>query len=158
MPQTLEGGLDAGDLRVAIVVSRFNDFVTGKLLAGAEACLERHGCSAERRVVVRVPGAWELPLAARKLIECDRADAVIALGALIRGDTPHFEYIAGQTAAGLASLAADRGVPVAFGVLTTENAEQATDRAGGKHGNKGWEAALAALEMANLYRMLDGTR
>jgi 6,7-dimethyl-8-ribityllumazine synthase len=155
MAQALEGGVDGGRLRIALVVSRFNEFVTQRLLEGAEACLDRHGCPADGRTVVRVPGSWELPQVVRRLTLRGEWDAIIALGALIRGETPHFEVLAHQVAASLARIGLDSGVPVIFGVLTTDTVEQAVARAGAATGNKGWEAALAALDMANLFRRLD---
>lgn len=152
---TREGLLDGTGIRVALVVSRFNDVVTAKLLSGAEDCLERHGCKSDCRTVVRVPGAWELPLAAKKLTTGGGFDAIVALGALIRGETPHFDYLAAQVARGLAQIGLDSGIPTIFGVLTTDTTEQAVARAGAKTGNKGWEAALSALEMVNLFRDLE---
>jgi 6,7-dimethyl-8-ribityllumazine synthase len=152
--RTLEGALDARGLRFALVVARFNDFVCERLLAGAEDCLERHGASASARTVVRVPGSWEIPLAARRLAQSGRYDALVALGALVRGDTPHFDVLAAEVAKGLAQVSLETGVPIGFGVLTTESVEQAIERAGAKGGNKGWDAALSALEMANLLRQL----
>jgi len=149
-----EGSLDASQVRVALVVSRFNDLVTERLLAGAISCLDRLGQPAEERSVIRVPGAWELPLAASRAARSGRIDAVIALGALIRGATPHFDLIAAQAAAGLAAVAQETGVPVGFGLLTTETLEQALDRAGGKAGNKGAEAAASAVEMVQLLRRM----
>jgi 6,7-dimethyl-8-ribityllumazine synthase len=156
MPRTYEGVLEAKGVRFGLVVSRFNDLLTARLLEGALDCLARHGARDEDLVVVRVPGAWELPMAAAKLAGTDRCDAVIALGVLVRGATPHFEYLAAETAKGLAQVALDRGVPVAFGVLTTDTLEQAVERAGSKAGNKGWQAAQAAIEMVQLYRLLAG--
>jgi len=153
---TREGRLDGSGIRVALVVARFNDLVTSKLLSGAEDCLERHGCAEELRTVVRVPGSWELPQAAKKLAERGDFDAIVALGALIRGETPHFEYLAAQVARGLARIALDSGIPTIFGVLTTDTMDQALARAGLKTGNKGWEAALSALEMVNLFREIEG--
>jgi 6,7-dimethyl-8-ribityllumazine synthase len=150
MGEMLTGGKDAGSLRFAIVVSRFNEMITGRLLDGALQTLRRHGADLAAVTRVEVPGAWEIPVAARHLADSGRYAAVIALGCVIRGDTPHFEYVAGQAAEGLMRVSLDSGVPIGFGVLTTENLEQALDRAGGKAGNKGAEAAEAALEMANL--------
>lgn len=152
---TREGLLDGTGIRMALVVSRFNDLVTAKLLSGAEDCLERHGCKADCRTVVRVPGAWELPLAAKKLAARGEFDAIVALGALIRGETPHFDYLAAQVARGLAQIGLDTGIPTIFGVLTTDTIDQAVSRAGAKTGNKGWEAALSALEMVNLFRDIE---
>ena len=150
----IEGDLTATGLRVACVAARFNDFIVEPLLRGAIDALGRHGVAPHQIEVVRVPGAFELPIVARKLALSGRYDAVIALGAVIRGDTPHFDYVAGECAAGLARIALDSGVPIAFGVLTTDTVEQATDRAGGKAGNKGADAALTAIEMATLLRKL----
>jgi len=135
--------------RFAVVISRFNANVTDRLLAGALACLEEHGARADDVDTFSVPGAWELPVTALHAARTGYA-AVIAIGCVIRGDTPHFDYVAGGAAQGLAQVSVETGVPVVFGVLTTENLEQALDRAGGKAGNKGWEAALTALEMADL--------
>lgn len=150
----IEGDLSVRDLRVACVAARFNDFIVAPLLRGALDALGRHGVAGDRIEVVRVPGAFEIPLVVRKLASSGRYDALIALGAVIRGDTPHFEYVAGECAAGLARVALETGVPVAFGVLTTDTIEQATDRAGGKAGNKGADAALTAIEMVALLRKL----
>jgi len=154
-PKIIEGGLAAQDLRFACVAARFNEFVVEPLLQGAVDTLRRHGALSESIDVVRVPGAFEIPLAVRKLALSGRYDALIALGAVIRGDTPHFDYVAGECASGLARVALDTGLPVAFGVLTTDTVQQATDRAGGKDGNKGADAALTAIEMANLLRLLE---
>jgi 6,7-dimethyl-8-ribityllumazine synthase len=150
----IEGDLSAKKLRFAIVVGRFNSFVTDRLLAGALDALTRSGCPEENIEIVKVPGSWEMPVVARELAREKRCDAIIALGAVIRGDTPHFDYVAGETARGLAQVAADTGVPVGFGVLTTNTVEQAVDRAGLKGGNKGFDAAMTAIEMANLMRRL----
>jgi len=146
--------LDGSRFRVALVVSRFNELVTEKLLDGAERCLERHGCTAERRKVVRVPGAWEIPQAASKLARGGGFDAIIGLGALIRGETPHFDVLAAEVARGLGQVGLDSGIPTIFGVLTTNTVEQALARAAETSANKGWEAALAALEMADVFRDL----
>ena len=143
--------LDGSRIRVALVVSRFNDSVTDKLLDGAEHCLERHGCTAERRKVVRVPGAWEIPQAAKRLAREGGFDVIIGLGALIRGETPHFDVLAAEVARGLGQVGLDSGIPTIFGVLTTDTVEQALARAGTNSRNKGSEAALAALEMAGLF-------
>jgi 6,7-dimethyl-8-ribityllumazine synthase len=150
----IEGDLSARKLKFAIVVGRFNSFVTDRLLAGALDALTRSGCPEENVEIVKVPGAWEMPVVARELARAKRCDAIIALGAVIRGDTPHFDYVAGEASRGLAQVAADSGVPVSFGVLTTNTVEQAVDRAGVKGGNKGFDAAMAAIEMANLIRRL----
>ncbi len=141
--------------RFGIVVSRFNDLITRQLLAGARDCLLRHGVADGDVEAVWVPGAWEIPGALGRVARTGRFDAVIALGAVIRGGTPHFEYVAGQAASGVAAVGAGTAVPVIFGVLTTDTIEQAIERAGTKAGNKGWEAALAAIEMADLYARLD---
>jgi 6,7-dimethyl-8-ribityllumazine synthase len=144
--------------RVGIVVSRFNEFITERLLAGARGCLADHGVAESLIDVAWTPGAWELPLAAQHLIETRRCDGVVALGCVIRGDTPHFDFVAGAAAHGLRQLADRTGVPVAFGVLTTDTMEQAIERAGGKAGNKGWEAAVAVLEMLDLLGKLESAR
>lgn len=154
MARTVEGILDAQGIKVALVVSRFNDVITDRLLSGAEDCLERHGCAEDHRTVVRVPGAWEIPLATRKLSGSGKFDAIVALGALIRGDTPHFDYLAAEVTKGLGQIALDSDIPVIFGVLTSDTVEQAMDRAGAKAGNKGWDAALSAIEMVNLFRRM----
>jgi 6,7-dimethyl-8-ribityllumazine synthase len=154
MPSIIEGDLSAKGLRFAIIVGRFNSFISERLLAGALDALTRSGCTEENIEIVRVPGSWEMPVVARELVKMKRHDAIIALGAVIRGDTPHFDYVAGEMARGLAEVARESGVPVAFGVLTTNNVEQAVDRAGAKSGNKGFDAAMSAIEMANLMRRL----
>jgi 6,7-dimethyl-8-ribityllumazine synthase len=152
MAHVVEGKLDAKGMRFALVVSRTNDFVAARLLSGAEDCLERHGAAPNSRTVVRVPGSWELPLVASRLAASGKFDAIVALGALIRGETPHFDVLAAEVAKGLSHVAIQSGVPVAFGVVTADTVEQAIDRAGAKSGNKGWDAALAAVEMVSLYR------
>lgn len=139
-------------MRVAIVAARFNELVVDGLLEGAQDTLARHGVAAQSVSIVRVPGAFEIPLAAKKLCESGQCDAVVALGAVIRGATPHFDYVAGQCAAGLGKVQLETGVPIAFGVLTTDTLEQALERAGSKAGNKGADAALSAIEMVNLLR------
>ena len=153
--RTIEGGRSAKGLRIAIVAARFNHFVVDKLVAGAVETLTQAGISAQDLDIVRVPGAFELPLAARKLAQTRNYEAVITLGAVIRGGTPHFDYVAGESARGVSEAARDSGVPVIFGVLTCDTLEQATDRAGGAYGNKGADAALAAIEMADLLRKLE---
>ncbi|HUB34368.1 MAG TPA: 6,7-dimethyl-8-ribityllumazine synthase [Bryobacteraceae bacterium] len=150
----LEGQLSAAGLRFAVVVSRFNSFITERLLAGALDALNRTGAAAEQIDIVKVPGSWELPLVAGELARQKKHDAVICLAAVIRGETPHFDYVAAEAAKGIAHVAAQSGVPVAFGVLTTNTLEQAIDRAGAKGGNKGFDAAMTAIEMANLMRSL----
>ena len=158
MPRFVEGQLSAAGLEFAIIVSRFNEFITERLLDGAVDALVRHGADDEAITVYRVPGSFEVPLMARKLVDNGGAgDAVICLGTLIRGATPHFDYIAAAAANGIANAALSSGVPVSFGVLTTDTLEQAIERAGSKAGNKGWEAAVSAVEMANLYRQLSAT-
>ena len=154
MTPTADEGLDAGGMKLAIVVSRFNDFVTRELLRGAEACLDHHGGASGDRELFHVPGAWEVSLASNRLAATGRYDAIIALGALIRGETPHFDFLAAETARGLGQAGIDAAIPVIFGVLTTDNVEQARARSGSKSGNKGWEAALAAIEMVVLYRRI----
>ena len=154
MPSIIEGDLSAKGLRFAIIVGRFNSFISDRLLAGALDALKRSGCTEENIEIVRVPGSWEMPVVARELVKMKRHDAIIAVGAVIRGDTPHFDFVAGETARGLAEVARESGVPVSFGVLTTNNVEQAVDRAGVKSGNKGFDAAMTAIEMANLMRRL----
>jgi 6,7-dimethyl-8-ribityllumazine synthase len=152
--KTFEGNLDAKGLRFAIVVSRFNSFITERLISGALDALHRSGASDDNIELVRVPGSWEMPVTVSALLEQERHDAIICLGAVIRGETPHFDYVAGEAAKGLAQSALASGVPVAFGVLTTNTLDQAIDRAGAKGGNKGFEAAMTAIEMANLLRDL----
>lgn len=154
-PKTIEGDLLARDARIVIVAARFNEFIVERLVAGAVDALLRHGASEKNLELVRVPGAFDMPLAVRKLALSKRYDLVVALGAVIKGATSHFEFVAGECAAGIARAAQDSGVPVGFGVLTCDTVEQAIDRAGGKSGNKGADAALAALEMANLLKRLD---
>ncbi len=155
MPRVVEGHLSAAGLKFTIVVSRFNDFITARLLDGAMDALLRHGASDDQITVYRVPGSFEIPLLARKLVDSGQTgDAIICLGALIRGATPHFDYLAAEATKGIASAALEGGVPVLFGVLTTDTIEQAIERAGTKAGNKGWEAAVSAIEMVNLYRQL----
>lgn len=148
------GTLSAGDLRFAIVVSRFNDLISERLLAGALGALRRHGATEDTIDVAWVPGSLELALAAQRLASSNRYAAVICLGAVIRGETPHFDLVAGQAAAGIAAVSRATGIPIVFGVLTTDTIEQALDRAGAKSGNKGNDAALTAIEMANLWRAL----
>jgi len=154
MARVLEGQLTASGLRFAIVVSRFNSFITERLLGGATDALARTGANPDQIDVIKVPGSWEVPLAAQEAARSKRYDAVICLSAVIRGETPHFDYVAGEAAKGIAQVAAATGVPVAFGVLTTNTLEQAIDRAGAKGGNKGFDAAMTAVEMANLLRAL----
>jgi 6,7-dimethyl-8-ribityllumazine synthase len=150
----VEGDLRVGDLRIALVASRFNADVVERLVAGAVDALVARGALRSGLELVRVPGAYDLPPVVRRIATSGRYDAVVALGAVIRGETPHFDYVAGECAAGLARIADETGVPVAFGVLTTENEQQALERAGGSQGNKGADAAHAAIELANLLRKL----
>ncbi len=150
MPKTIAGDLNGDGKRFAIAATRFNGAIVEQLVAGALDALVRHGVKDKDITVVRVPGAWELPLAVKKLTEGGKYDAVIALGCVIRGETPHFDYVAGEAAKGLANAGLASGVPVAFGVLTTDTTDQAAARAGLKAGNKGVDAAMAAIEMANL--------
>jgi len=154
MGKVFEGQLSAAGLRFAIVVSRFNSFITERLQGGAMDALTRTGADPELIDLVKVPGSWEVPIVAGELARQHRYDAIICLSAVIRGDTPHFDYVAAEAAKGVAHVAAETGVPVAFGVLTTNTLEQAIDRAGAKSGNKGFDAAMTAIEMANLMRVL----
>jgi 6,7-dimethyl-8-ribityllumazine synthase len=156
MVRTIEGSLAGQGLKVGIVVARFNSFITERLLEGALDALVRHGVAEEDVVVAKVPGSFELPLGVRRLAATGQADAVIALGALIRGGTPHFDYLSAEVTKGVAQVMLETGVPVAFGVLTTDTVEQAIERAGTKAGNKGFEAAQSAVEMANLLRRIEG--
>lgn len=148
--KTFEGHLVGTGLRVGIVAGRFNELIVSKLVGGAMDALKRHGVAEEDVDVAWVPGAFEIPLIAKKMAESGRYDAVVTLGAVIRGSTPHFDYVCSECAKGVASLSLSTGIPVIFGVLTTDTIEQAIERAGTKAGNKGWEAAAAAIEMANL--------
>lgn len=148
----VEGSLSAKDIRFALVVSRFNDFIGQKLVEGALDCILRHGGNEENVTIYRCPGAFELPMVSKKIALSGTADAVIALGVIIRGSTPHFDVVAAEAAKGIAQVSLDTMIPVSFGVLTTENLEQAIERAGTKAGNKGFDAAMTAMEMVNLYR------
>ncbi|EGL83186.1 6,7-dimethyl-8-ribityllumazine synthase [Caldalkalibacillus thermarum TA2.A1] len=152
MGQTYEGHLVGSDLKVGIVVGRFNEFITHKLLGGAQDALIRHGVNKDAIDVAWVPGSFEIPLAAKRMAETGRYDAIIALGCVIRGATPHFDYVCSEVSKGISRLNLDLDLPVIFGVITTDTIEQAVERAGTKAGNKGWEAALAAIEMANLLK------
>jgi 6,7-dimethyl-8-ribityllumazine synthase len=156
MPTTIEGSLSAAGLRFAIVASRFNGLIVESLVSGAVDAIVRAGGSPDDITIVRCPGAWELPQVARRVVERGGIDAVIALGAVIRGATPHFDYVAGEAAKGLANVAAASPIAVGFGVLTTDTIEQALERAGTKAGNKGFDAAMAAIELATLYAKLSG--
>lgn len=150
----IEGKIDASKLKFAIIVSRFNEFITNKLLGGALDCLRRNNADEEDITVVWVPGSFEIPPVARRMAESDKYDAVICLGAVIRGATPHFEYVASEAAKGIAQTAISSNTPVIFGVVTTDTIEQAIERAGSKSGNKGFDAAISAIEMANIYKQL----
>lgn len=154
MARTIEGHLTATGIKTALVVSRFNSFITERLLEGALDALVRHGASGDDQTVVRVPGAWEIPLVAKRLVDSGAYDAVIAIGAVIRGSTPHFDMVASEVSKGVAQASLQSGVPVAFGVLTTDTIEQAIERAGTKAGNKGAEAAMAAVEMVQILRQI----
>jgi 6,7-dimethyl-8-ribityllumazine synthase len=152
--KAVEGKLDASGLKTAVIASRFNDFITTKLIEGAVDCLVRHGSAQKDITVIRVPGSFEIPIAAARAAGSGKFDAVICLGALIRGQTPHFDYIASEVTKGIAQVSLDTGVPVAFGVITADTLEQAVDRAGAKAGNKGFEAAQSAIEMVDLLRQI----
>jgi len=154
MPKVIQGDLSAKGLKFGIVASRFNDFITARLLDGAVDALTRHGASDADIEIVRVPGAYEIPLAAQTMARAKKYHAVICLGAVIRGATPHFEYVSAEVSKGVAAASMDTGLPVVFGVLTTDTIEQAVERAGTKSGNKGWDAALSAIEMANVMKQL----
>jgi 6,7-dimethyl-8-ribityllumazine synthase len=155
MPNFYEGKISAEGKKFALVVSRFNDFVSDKLLAGALDALTRHGARDQDVDVVKVPGSFEIPLMAKKMAGKEKYDAVICLGAVIRGSTPHFEYVSAEVSKGVAQVGLQAGIPVIFGVITTDTLEQAIERAGTKAGNKGWSAAIAAMEMANLAEAVD---
>ncbi len=150
MPEIIEGKLDAKGFRFGLIVSRFNSFICDRLLEGAIDTLSRHGADDQQLTVVRVPGAFEIPLVAQKMAASSNYDAIICLGAVIRGGTPHFDYVCSEVSKGVASVSLENGLPVAFGVLTTDSVEQAIERAGTKAGNKGSEAAMSAIEMVNL--------
>jgi len=154
MPKTIEGDLSAKALKFGIVVSRFNDFITSRLLGGALDALQRSGAADADVTVARVPGAREVPLAAKHMAESGRYDAVICLGAVIRGSTPHFDYVAAESSKGVAEIALRTGLPVIYGILTTDTIEQAVERAGTKAGNRGYDAAIAAIEMVNLLKQI----
>ncbi|NKB67636.1 MAG: 6,7-dimethyl-8-ribityllumazine synthase [Candidatus Latescibacteria bacterium] len=154
MPKIHEGNLDAQGRRFGLVVSRFNDLVTTRLLDGALDCLKRHGTEADDIEIAWVPGAFELPIGAQKMVATGRFDVVICLGAVIRSVTPHFDFVAGEAAKGIARVGLDSGVPVTFGVVTTDTVEHAIERAGVRAGNRGWDAALNAVEMASLMKNL----
>lgn len=154
MANTIEGSFSGEGLRFAVVVSRFNEFVAGRLVEGALDALGRHGVADDDVTIVRVPGAWEIPLAAKRAAKSGRYDAVLCLGAVIRGQTPHFDYVAAEAAKGVAHVMLETDVPLAFGIVTADTLEQAIDRAGAKAGNKGFDAAMAALETANVMKSL----
>jgi 6,7-dimethyl-8-ribityllumazine synthase len=154
MPEIIEGRISAEGFRFAVLVSRFNDFISSKLVEGAMDALKRHGGNEDQVSLIKVPGAFEIPLAAKKLAESGKFNAIICLGAVIRGSTPHFDYVAAEVSKGIAQVALASKVPVTFGVLTTDNLEQAIERAGSKSGNKGWDAAIAAMEMVNLFKQI----
>ena len=149
-----EGKLDATGLKVGLVVSRFNNFLTDKLLDGALDCLVRHGADEKNMAVTYVPGAFEIPYVASRMAKSGNYDAVICVGAVIRGDTPHFDYIASESAKGIARISLETGIPVIYGLVTADTLEQAIERSGTKAGNKGWDAAMSAIEMVNLYRVM----
>ena len=151
----IEGNLNASNGRYAIVLARFNSFITERLLEGAMDCLLRHGAKRQNITLMRVPGAFEIPLAAQKLAKSQRFDGILCLGAVIRGSTPHFDYVAGEVTKGVASVSLDAGLPIGFGVLTTDTVEQAIDRAGTKAGNKGWETAMSVIEMVDIFKHFD---
>ncbi len=150
----IEGKLQAQGLKFGIVVSRFNDFITSKLLEGALDALIRHGAKENDIEIVKVPGSFEIPIVAKKLAQSGKFNAIICLGTLIRGATPHFDYIAAEVSKGIALVSLETGIPVSFGVITTETIEQAIERAGSKSGNKGWDAALVAIEMARVLEQI----
>jgi 6,7-dimethyl-8-ribityllumazine synthase len=154
MAKVYEGKLDATGKKFGILVGRFNEFIGKRLLEGALDCLIRHGAKEEQISVVWVPGTFEMPAVAKRLVTGKKYDALVCLGAVLRGDTPHFDFIAGEAAKGIAKVGMEAGIPVIFGVITADTLEQAIERAGTKSGNKGWTAALSAIEMANLYRVL----
>lgn len=152
MPKTLEGKISAEGFSFAIIVSRFNDFISSKLVEGAMDALNRHGVNEDKVSIIKVPGSFEIPMTAKSLAKKKKFDAIICLGAVIRGATPHFDYVAAEVSKGIATVSLESDIPVTFGVLTTDNLEQAIERAGSKAGNKGWDAAVAAMEMVNLYK------
>jgi 6,7-dimethyl-8-ribityllumazine synthase len=154
MPKIIEGKLDAKGFKFGLAVSRFNSFICDRLVEGALDALLRHGAERENIHIIRVPGAFEIPVTAQKMVESKHYDAIICLGAVIRGATPHFDYISAEVSKGVAAVSLKSGVPVAFGILTTDNIEQAIERAGSKAGNKGYEAAIGAIEMVNLFKAL----
>ena len=154
MPKIIQGDLSGKGLKFGIVAARFNDFITARLLDGAVDALQRHGVAESDIEVVKVPGSYEIPLAARMRAQTKKYNAVLCLGAVIRGATPHFEYVSAEVSKGVAAVSLETGLPVIFGVLTTDTIEQAIERAGTKSGNKGWDAALSAIEMANVMKQM----
>lgn len=154
MTKFIEGKLNAAGLKFALIVSRFNDFITEKLLSGAVDALTRSGADPEDITVIKVPGAFEIPVTAKKTAQSGGFDAIICLGAVIRGSTPHFDYVAAEVSKGVAQVGLEIGLPISFGVITTDTIEQAIERAGAKAGNKGWQAAISAIEMVNLFKQL----
>jgi len=158
MAKIVEGKIKADGLRFGIVVSRFNNFITERLLEGTLDALRRHGAKEDAIEIYRTPGSFEIPAVVRKLVERNKYDAIICLGAVIRGATPHFSYISAEVTKGIAQLSLQSAIPIAFGVITADTIEQAIERAGTKVGNKGWDAALSAIEMANLYRDVGGQK
>ncbi|MFA7288121.1 MAG: 6,7-dimethyl-8-ribityllumazine synthase [Melioribacteraceae bacterium] len=154
MAKVYEGVLSAKGLKFAIVVSRFNEMISSRLLSGSLDCLERHECDPDDIEVAWVPGSYEIPLVAKRLAQSEKYDAIICVGAVIRGGTPHFDYVANEVSKGVAHVALETDMPIIFGVLTTDSIEQAIERAGTKGGNKGWDAALSAIEMANLFKQI----
>ena len=156
MPNIYEGDLIGAGLKIGITVSRFNSFITTRLLDGALDALKRHGVNLDNVDIFWTPGSFEIPLTAKRLAESNQYDAIICIGAVIRGATPHFDFVANESAKGIAQVSFNTGIPVIYGVITTDNIEQAIERAGTKAGNKGAEAAVAAIEMANLYKQIDG--
>lgn len=155
MAKTFEGQLSAKDRKFGIIVSRFNELICRKLLEGAMDCLHRHGCNDDDIDIAWVPGSFEIPVAAQKLAQSKSYDAIICLGAVIRGATPHFEYIAAEVTKGVAQVSLQTGIPVAYGIITPDTLEQAIERAGTKSGNKGWDAALSAIEMVDLFKQIE---
>ncbi len=151
----IEGQINAEGMRIGITLARFNSFITDRLLEGAVDCIVRHGGSEDNIIVAHVPGSWEIPLVTQKMARSGNYDGIIALGAVIRGATPHFDFIAAEVSKGLAHIGLDTGLPITFGVITTDTIEQAIERAGTKAGNKGWDAAIGLLEMINVMRQIE---
>lgn len=155
MPNIIEGHLSGEGQKIGIVAGRFNEFITSKLIEGSLDCLKRHSVDLDKVDIAWVPGSYEIPLAAQKMAQTKKYNAIICLGAVIRGSTPHFDYVAAEVSKGIAKVSLDENIPVVFGVITTDTIEQAIERAGTKAGNKGWDAALGAIEMASLFKKLD---